>query len=247
MFMLMQQRILFLLLIVTPTYSTSLTLASADGNCAITNVDGSLQFTCNRTEDRGSCYDRITELAAEVTQIKNDVRTLLALNSPTRTFVVPTIECTGSPVPLGAYLVLDEPFNLSMTVKWTSPPSDGNGGIFKHRVNSHQRLEVQYDRNGLHLQACSSSNWDRCENQGDVSAALSNTWYTVQIMYSDVESSTVSWNVNGVQQGAWQLQHSEGLGISEPTLCYSGSGGIGGWTGTISDLRFEGHFSAKNS
>ncbi len=158
--------------------------------------------------------------------------------------------CTGarnSEQSMGYTLDMDASFKLSMVLKWTAPPSDNRGGIWEWRGIG-GRIAIFYD-SGLAIQACSDvDDWDNCEiqtNRYTLPAgrdAMNGVDHDVVVEW-DADSKTLSWafSSGGSQYASGSKEMADGFGAeAKPKLCSSGSGGLGPWAGTVTNLLFEG-------
>ena len=133
----------------------------------------------------------------------------------------------------------NDPFVLSMTIN-TDNSQSGNGGIFEGRSQGFTRVEIYWSGSAIVLQLGQTgdcqTNWNSCLVKSSAFAANTNQAYTVEVVWNGVEAS---WSVDGqVAGGPWAYAQGNGNGFGSdvPKVCYSGSGGILDWKGTISAL-----------
>jgi len=149
-------------------------------------------------------------------------------------------DCDGQAIRLNDVYDFSRPFQLSFKVN-TASAQQGDGGVIEVRScngsscnGSDARVELQWTGNGYRLQLCEPGSWSDCFVKGDIELAVKDESYSVRIEW---DGNIAKWSINGATKGQWTA--STGFGSDTPNVCYTGSGAIGGWKGTIRDLMFE--------
>ncbi len=158
------------------------------------------------------------------------------------------------PVPT---LNLDASFTLSMTIQSASTTDgyDGSGGIWEWRPPASRgkfgaRLAVHHTTgNKLMIQACSAreagkelSSWWDAEFSGENFAIPASQSADVVLTFdSNTKWLEFTISSSGSLIAARKVKMLNGFGTEvTPNVCASGSGGLGGFLGTIHNLNFEG-------
>ena len=148
-----------------------------------------------------------------------------------------TYECNGSSQALtgsqAGEFDFDSPFVLEMDVA-TSSSQSGNGGIFEARPSSStygmQRIEIAWTGSRYLFQACQDTSWQNCLIQGHGYSATAGSTHTLRF-----DGTSIVLYVDGVAQISRDIDTSVtgAFGVETPLICYTRSGGWGGWSGTI--------------
>ena len=116
----------------------------------------------------------------------------------------------------------------------TDPSQSDVGGIYADRKGPN-RIEVGWRKDAsvfkLNLQLFNA------DHQSTIitSAVVKSKKYKVDLIF---DGNNCEWYVDGIKVGS-PIDCSSGFGgLGKPKLCYTGSGGWGGWTGMITNLAF---------
>merc|ERR1719445_2195269 len=108
------------------------------------------------------------------------------------------------------------------------------GGIFEARVDgSYKRLEVNWNNGRYVIQSCSQDAWGDCEVKGYVVSGFKGMQYSFEFAWDGLWGR---WYVDGIEVLSAELPG--GFGVQTPQFCYTQSGGLKGWKGSVQDFSY---------
>ena len=142
----------------------------------------------------------------------------------------------------GVEFDFDQSFVLQMDINVDASQSGSDGSIFEARNDDSEfgteRIALEYRSDALNFVACQDTTWASCLIPGTCTTdTVAGTTYTFKIEF---DGTTISLSKDGAEVCQATVDTSlVGFGQEAATLCYSGSGGIGGWNGVISNFTFS--------